>query len=642
MNQQNAISSGPVHRRQPIGAETQPAGGTHFRVWAPGKDHVTLVLCDEQQSHLGEFSLEPQENGYFAGWIAESGANALYGFLVGDHSRLLPDPASRYQPQGPGGPSQVIDPNEFRWSDGEWQGVAREGQVIYEMHFGTFTPEGTYAAAGEQLDALADLGVSVIEVMPLGDFLGRFGWGYDGVCLFAPTRLYGSPHDLRRFIDRAHGHGIGVILDVVYNHVSPAGQFLNLFSDFYLSNCHATDWGKGLNFDGPGAAEVRGFVIANAAYWIEEYHMDGLRFDATQDIQDTSPEHILAAISRQVRASAGKRATLLLAENEPQDTRLVRAPSQGGFGIDALWNDDFHHAAHTVLSGRIEAYFTDYRGGPQEFISVAKYGYLYQGQWYQWQQKPRGRPGFDLSPANFINYMENHDQVANSIRGERCHTLSSPGCYRAMTALLLLAPGTPMLFQGQEFASSRPFCYFADLGPGHAAATRAGRETFLAQFPSLASPGAQAAFPDPTSPDTFMKCKLDLSERLSHAGIYALHRDLLRLRREDSVFCRQRRGGLDGAVLGPAAFVLRYFGEADDDRVLIVNFGIDLHLSPLPEPLLAPPDACGWRLLWSSEDPAYGGSGTPPLETDANWVIPGCAALIMAPDRRPQPTENVR
>ena len=329
MNHDNAILTKAVRRCRCIGAEILPQGGTHFRVWAPGKDRVRVVLCENVQQRSAEFSLQLEEDGYYAGWVADATAGTLYGFLIDAQSELLPDPASRFQPHGPSGPSQVINPGQFLWSDATWRGVCRERQVIYELHFGTFTPEGTYAAAAEQLGELAELGVTVIEVMPVAEFAGRFGWGYDGVCLFAPTRLYGSPDDLRRFIDRAHGHGLGVILDVVYNHFGPEGQTLNLFSDYYFSDRHATDWGRGLNFDGPKSAEVRRFVLANAACWIEEFHLDGLRFDATQDIHDSSEEHILAALARQVRASAGKRATLLVAENEPQHARFS-PPSEPG------------------------------------------------------------------------------------------------------------------------------------------------------------------------------------------------------------------------------------------------------------------------------------------------------------------------
>jgi maltooligosyltrehalose trehalohydrolase len=626
-----SFSSTSVTRRRAVGAEPLSTGGAHFRVWAPDKDFLQLVFCDRQMRPLSEIDMEREENGYYWACVAAAQAGALYGFRVETSTRVLPDPASRFQPEGPEGPSQIIDPRGFPWTDQDWQGPAEDCKVIYEMHIGTFTPEGTYAAAATHLRKLADLGVTVLEVMPLADFPGRFGWGYDGVCWFAPTRLYGGPDDLRRFIDQAHAFGIAVILDVVYNHFGPVAQHVEEFSDYYLSADHTTDWGKGINYDGPCSEGVREFVLTNVAHWIEEYHLDGLRIDASQDIRDSSPENILAAISRQVRESGQGRATLVVAENEPQDSRLVDAHDAGGCGMDALWNDDFHHSAMVRLTGRSEAYFTDYQGTPQEFVSLAKYGHLYQGQWYRWQKKPRGQPAIGRLPSTVVNFIQNHDQVANSLAGLRGHQQSNPGCFRAMTALLLLAPGTPMLFQGQEFASSRPFRYFADLGPEKAGAIRGGREKFLAQFPSLAAPESRARLSDPTQIATFTSCKLDFSERDVNCGPYALHRDLLRLRRDDPVFSRPRCGGVDGAVLGPAAFALRYFGDEGDDRLLLINFGIDLRLSPIPEPLLAPSRAGAWQLIWSSEDPGYGGTGTPPLRTDADWIVPGAAALVLAP-----------
>jgi maltooligosyltrehalose trehalohydrolase len=516
----------------------------------------------------------------------------------------------------------------------------REDQVLYELHIGTFTQEGTFAAASEQIDELANLGVTVVEIMPVADFPGRFGWGYDGVDLFAPTRLYGAPDDLRRFVDHAHAAGIGVILDVVYNHLGPAGQYLECYSDHYFTDRYNTDWGRAINFDGPHAAPVREFFLANAAYWIDEFHFDGLRLDAAQNIYDSSDDHIIAAIARQVRTAAKGRATLLIAENEPQDTRLVRPQSNGGYGLDALWNDDFHHSAKAAMTGHNEAYCMDYRGSPQEFISTIKYGFLYQGQRYTWQKKRRGTPGLDLRPGAFVNFIENHDQIANTARGLRCHEHTSPGLYRTMTTLLLLTSARPMLFQGQEFAASSPFCFFADHTPELAESFRQGRVQFLSQFPSLASAEMQQRFPDLADPRVFEACKLDFSQRTSHSEAYALHRDLLWLRREHAHFCRLRQGSVDGAVLGPQAFVLRFFGEDEDDRLLLVNFGLDLALDPAPEPLLAPPSEKLWKVLWSSENPAYGGSGTPPLETENNWRIPGKAAVVMIPERAPFESSN--
>jgi maltooligosyltrehalose trehalohydrolase len=383
---------------------------------------------------------------------------------------------------------------------------------------------------------------------------------------------------------------------------------------------------------------VREFFLANARYWVEEFHFDGLRLDATQSIFDCSGDYIVAACAREVRAAAAGRATLVVAENEPQEARFVRPAERGGHGLDGLWNDDFHHSALVALTGRSEAYYSDYKGSPQEFVSSAKYGYLFQGQRYKWQRKRRGTPTFDLPPEVFVNFIENHDQVANSARGARLHELTSPGRLRAMTALLLLAPATPMLFQGQEFASSAPFLYFADHEPELARKVRRGRAEFLAQFRSIATREARANLADPGDARTFERCKLDLAERESHKDVYEMHRDLLRLRREDAVFSAQRKGGVDGAVLGPEAFVLRFFGEDADDRLLLVNLGADLNLNPAPEPLLAPPEGRLWTLLWSSEDWRYGGSGTPPLETKNNWCIPGHAAFAM----RPAPAGEVR
>jgi maltooligosyltrehalose trehalohydrolase len=619
-------------RRLPVGAEVLAEGGVHFRVWAPGRRRVDVVLENESgDQQTRSVKLEPEGDGFFSGHAAEATVGSLYRYRLDGRSELFPDPTSRFQPQGPHGPSQVIDPEAFRWSDHAWPGTPLHGQVIYELHVGTFTKEGTWEAASGELTELAALGITVIEVMPVAEFPGRFGWGYDGVDLFAPTRLYGTPDDFRRFVDRAHAAGLGVILDVVYNHIGPDGNYLKQFAADYFTDRYKNEWGEALNFDGPNSGPVREFFLANAAYWVDEFHIDGLRLDATQQIFDNSPEHILAAISRLVREAARGRATLIVAENETQHTRLVRPVEEGGYGIDGLWNDDFHHSAFVALTGHNEAYYTDYLGSSQELLSAIKWGFLYQGQRYSWQKKRRGTPALDQPPARFITFIENHDQVANSGRGQRCHQLTSPGRYKAMTALLLLAPGTPMLFQGQEFASSSPFLFFADHNAELAKLVRRGRAQFLSQFRSLALPEMQACLPDPADPRTFERCKLDWSERQTHAEIYALHRDLLRLRREDSVFRAQRQRGVDGAVLGPQTFVLRFFAEDGDDRLLFVNLGRDLHLDPAPEPLLAPPEARSWDVLWSSEDIPYGGCGTAPLDTEENWRLPGEAAVALWP-----------
>ena len=352
----------------------------------------------------------------------------LYRFRLGDAPERFPDPASRFQPFGPHGPSQIVDASAFSWNDASWTGVSIERQVLYEMHVGTFTEEGTWLSAIEQLPALADLGITTIEMMPVAEFAGRHGWGYDGVDLFAPSHLYGVPDDLRRFVDAAHGHGIAVILDVVYNHLGPDGNFLRQFAPAYFSSRYGTEWGEAINYD-DDAAPVREFMTANAAYWIDEFHLDGLRLDATQQMFDASATHVLADIARHARAAAPERSIILVAENEPQDVRLLRPHEEGGFGFDALWNDDFHHAAFVAATGHREAYYKDYFGTPQEWLSLAKWGFLYQGQWYSWQKGRRGTPTRGLGPCRFITFLENHDQIANTPtgRGERTHQSASPG-----------------------------------------------------------------------------------------------------------------------------------------------------------------------------------------------------------------------
>jgi maltooligosyltrehalose trehalohydrolase len=551
---------------------------------------------------------------------------------------MYPDPASRFQPEGPHGPSELVDAGAFRWTDAGWPGVSLERQVLYELHPGTFTREGTWSAAARELEELARLGITVIELMPIAEFDGRFGWGYDGVDLSAPSHLYGTPDDLRRFVDCAHALNMGVMLDVVYNHLGPSGNYLKAFSPSYFTNRYGNEWGEAINFDGDDAGPVREFFVANAGYWVDEFHVDGLRLDATQQIFDSSAEHVLSAIGRRVREKGGRRSTIVVAEHEPQHTKLVRPAPEGGYGLDGLWNDDFHHSAMVAVTGRRDAYYLDTRGVPQELISAVKYGYLFQGQHYEWQRGQRGTPALDVDPARFVVYLQNHDQVANSARGLRGHQLTSPGRWRAITALLLLAPNTPMLFQGQEFSASSPFLYFVDFGGELGAAVRKGRGEFLEQFASVVDYRSRADLDDPLDERTFHRCKLDFGEREAHAPSYALHRDLLRLRRETPAFGAQRRGGVDGAVLGPQAFALRWVtGRAGDERLLLVNLGGDLRRASFAEPLVAPPLEWSWRVEWSSESPLYGGTGMPRFRPDDGWWIPGESAIVLAPGPRETP-----
>ncbi|MBX3623142.1 MAG: malto-oligosyltrehalose trehalohydrolase [Rhizobacter sp.] len=636
---------GGLRNRPPLGAEPLPDGqGVHFRVWAPRCKRVEVLV-----DGLEPCALDAQAEGYFAGVLPQAHAGMRYRYRL-DGDKCLPDPASRFQPDGPHGASEIVDPAAFSWTDGAWRGLALQGQVIYELHVGTFTREGSWAAAARELPALAELGVTAIEVMPVADFPGRFGWGYDGVCWLAPSRLYGRPDDFRRFVDLAHGLGLGVLLDVVYNHFGPDGCMLREFSDSYVSTRQRSEWGDTPNFDGPDSAPVRELVLASAACWIDDYHLDGLRLDATQSLFDESPLHILQELGQRVRSAAGGRRTLIVNENEPQQAHLVRPVERGGLGLDMIWNDDWHHSATVAATAQDEAYYTDYRGHAQELVSAAKHGFLYQGQWYRWQQQRRGAPAFDIEPQRFVHFLQNHDQIANAACGERLHRQCSAARWRALTALLLLGPQTPMLFQGQEFACSAPFLFFADHHPALAAQVQQGRREFTAQFANLALDEMAACMAPPHELATFQRCKLDHGERHrpGHREAWVMHRDLLRLRREDDCLQRAQRNrpATDGAVLGPDAFVLRFFGEGGDDRLLLVNLGRTLHLDPAPEPLLAPPALGPWRVLWSSQDPRYGGIGT--LAPDAaeaergvpgrsvprpfdNWRLQGETTLLLAP-----------
>jgi maltooligosyltrehalose trehalohydrolase len=614
-------------RRMPVGAEVCEGSETHFRVWAPERKSVHVV----SENEFKPVALEREPAGYFSGLVRGATTGMRYKLQL-DGGEAYPDPASRLQPHGPHGWSQIVNADIFPWTDHEWPGAQLRGQVIYELHLGTFTPEGTWAGAARKLEYLRDTGVTVLEVMPVADFPGRFGWGYDGVQPYAPAAIYGCPDDMRSFVDRAHSLGLAVILDVVYNHLGPDGNYLPKFSPFYLTDRHETDWGQAINFDGEQSGPVREFFRENAAYWIREFHLDGLRLDATQDIHDESDPHIIAEIGTSARAAAAGKSILLIGENEPQDTRLIRPISQGGYGLDGLWNDDYHHSAIVALTGKADAYYTDYRGSAQEFLSAIKYGYLYQGQWYRWQERRRGASTLGLPRATMVNFIQNHDQIANSARGQRVHELASPGMLKALTALTLLAPGTPLLFQGQEFSASSPFLFFADHNPELAQKIRNGRLEFLEQWPSLRLPEVRKCFDDPCAPATFERSKLDHSEVQKHAEIYALHRGLLRLRREDPVISRQGEYGLDGAVLSNSSLLVRFFSpDFLNDRLLLVNLGPDLHLDPAPEPLLAPPANARWANLWSSDDPDYGGCGTATLDGEQNWRIPGQAAVILHP-----------
>lgn len=622
-----------------LGANFDKDKNLSFKVWAPKCKEINVVIEGQKRT----VNLKKDELGYFTGNVSHIEPGSLYKYQV-NNKDCFPDPVSRFLPEGLKGPTMIVDPKEYQWHDQSWQGIKIKGQIIYEMHIGTFTSEGTFDAATKELEELCRLGITLIELMPIAEFPGRWNQGYDGASLFAPSHRYGDYNALKRFVNHAHQLGIGVILDVVYNHFGPDGNYTGIYSDYYLSNKYTTHWGDVINFDGLGAKEVREFFIQNACYWICEFHLDGLRIDSTQDIHDECFPHILAEISQKIRQVALPKEIVLIAENEPQDIKLIHSFEQNGYGLDGIWNDDFHHSAWVALNGRREAYYTDYRGVGQEFISMIKRSFLYQGQAYSWQNKSRGTIVTDEPASSFIFYLQNHDQIANELRGERIHNLIDPGLYRALTALLLLAPQTPLLFMGQEFASSSRFMFFADHSDESLIKSISeGRKKFLEQFPShfsaYQSPEAQKFIPDTCSEASFQNSKLNLSERQKNKEIYQLHLDLIKLRKSDPVIAAQDRFNIDGAVLDPYAFVLRYFGNEGDDRLLLINLERDLEYYPLAEPLLAPSKKGAWELIWSSDNPTYGGPGVINPYQAKGWRLPSHSAILLksiAEEERPR------
>jgi maltooligosyltrehalose trehalohydrolase len=615
-------------------------GGVDFRVWAPEHRQVEVVL----EGWNAPIALAEESEGYWSVFVENARVGERYRYRLDGQPPDLPDPAGRFFPEGPHGSAQIVDGRSFSWTDGAWRGLDRSRHVIYELHGGTFSPEGSWAGMAAKLPWLSALGVTTLELMPVAEFDGRFGWGYDGVAWFAPSHLYGTPDDLRRLVDRAHALGLAVILDVVYNHFGASGDYSGKYSRFYFGQVK-TEWGMGLNYDGEHCEGMRALTIDNAAYWIREYHLDGLRLDATQAIIDASPEHVITALVRAARAAAPERHLLLVAENEPQDTRLLREHAVAGVGsrLDALWNDDLHHSVRVALTGRRQAYFRSYAGTAREWCASLLGGLLYQGQRYDWQDKSRGQSTRGLPMRSFIGFLENHDQVANSLWAMRLWQESQPAQYRALTTLLLLGPWTPMLFQGQEWESSAPFHYFASHEGELARLVQRGRAEFLAQFPGCAH--RPELLLDPADPQAFERSRLRWDERDqdAHAAAVRLHRDLLALRHNDPTLGVTAPPTVQvlAVPLTESCALVRWVadaGEDPEDRILLLNLGADFSLAQVIDPLLAPAGRDRrphWRTVWTSENPSYGGHDCDePERAGGRWVIPGAAAVLLAPSAR--------
>src|SRR5437764_3744315 len=473
------------------------AGGVEFRVWAPDASSIDVEVGHEY------LPLVRQDDGVWTGVVEAAAAGTRYRFRV-NGGGPFPDPYSRSQPDGPHEPSAVVDPAAFRWTDDRWRGIDASGLVIYECHVGTYTQEGTFDALAADLDALVALGVTAIELMPVAEFPGTRNWGYDGVDMFAPSRNYGGSDGLRRLVDAAHARGLGVILDVVYNHFGPDGNYLLQYSRDYLTDRYKTPWGDAVNYDGANSEFVRRFAVDNACYWLNEYHIDGLRLDATFAIVDRSPRHILEEIASTARANVPEgRSIVLIAETYENDARYVQAPEKGGLGFDAVWSDDFHHVVHTIASHEHSGYYRDYAGTLDELARTVNRGWLFEGQHSQHLGGSRGTPPDALTAPQFVYFIQNHDQIGNRAFGRRFSHLVGAGGHKFWSALLIMLPYTPMLFMGQEFAASSRFYYFTDHKDELGRQITEGRRREAAEMEHLRDARQQSEIPDPQALETF-------------------------------------------------------------------------------------------------------------------------------------------
>jgi maltooligosyltrehalose trehalohydrolase len=594
-----------------VGA-THGRGGVRFRVWAPAAKRLEVDLDGGRP-----LPLTRDGDGFWSTVVADARPGSRYGFRV-DGQGPFPDPYSRSQPEGVHGPSEVVEPTAFEWHDADWHGVGIEGLVIYQLHVGTATPEGTFDALIGQLPRIKALGVNAIEPLPVAEFPGQRNWGYDGVDLFAPTRAYGGPDALKRFVDAAHQHGLGVILDVVYNHFGPDGNYLRAFSADYFTNRYQTPWGEAIDYDGPNSARVRQLVLDNVRYWLTEFHADGLRLDATHAIYDSSQPHLLAELTQTARQTVGpERQIVLIAETHENDVRYLLPVEAGGYGLDAVWADDFHHSLRRYLAGDHEGYYADYLGTLEEVARCIEQGWLYEGQETPSSglEHRRGTPARDRPAWQFVYVLQNHDQVGNRAFGERLNQEIGADRFRAASALLLYLPYTPMLFMGQEFGATTPFQYFTDHTPELGRLVTAGRRKEFAAFSAFADPATRERIPDPQAESTFAasKLRLDEAERSPGRELAALYAALIALRRNDPVLVTQDRRTMEARALTPDVLAVRRWRDTAE-RLLLVNFGdAEARVEAF---------GGGWRALLDTASPARS-------EADA-VTVPARSATILA------------
>lgn len=590
-----------MHRihHMPFGPELG-ADGTVFRLWAPAAHHVDLLI---ESGARRSFAMTPEGGGWFVGVAADVGDGCRYRFCI-DGNKIVPDPTSRFQPDDVHGASQVVDPRSFDWDDEQWPGRKWYEAVIYELHVGTFTPEGTFAAAQNELARLARLGITAVELMPVADFPGARNWGYDGVLPFAPDSRYGEPNDLKRFVAAAHRLGLMVFIDVVYNHFGPEGNYLAAYAPAFFSAQH-TDWGDGLNFSPAEARPVRDFFINNALYWMREFNVDGLRLDAVHAIHDDSAPHVLEELAARVRRAvpAGRHFHLVLENDDNAARYLARGADGRPAQYDAQWNDDFHHALHVILTGETDGYYADYAANPIDDLGMTlTQGFRYQGRWSQHRQRDRGEPSGHLPPTAFVNFLQNHDQVGNRAFGERLSMLVPGERLATAVAILLLAPSPPLLFMGEEWGASTPFAFFCDFSGDLATAVREGRRREFARFPQFSAPEMRAAIPDPNDDRTFAASQLDCRVA-ARPEASMLYEQLLHTRHREII------PRLAGAAAVRAGYevergLLIAWWQWTDGSALEVIANLSVDAARLPQ--LAP----GWRKIWGRDD--AGGSDIAP------------------------------
>jgi maltooligosyltrehalose trehalohydrolase len=578
--------------RLPIGAWRE-GDLTTFRVWAPERRSVELVLEGWSRPR----PLQRDGQGYWSASFDDVRVGSMYRYrLDGADGETFPDPASRFQPQGVHGPSQVVDPSTFPWSDRDWRPPRRESLVFYELHVGTFSAEGTFRGVTERLPYLAQLGVTAIELMPIGDFPGDRNWGYDGVAIFAPARCYGTPLDLARLVDAAHQHGLAVCLDVVYNHFGPDGAYANAFSPYYFTDRHNSPWGKGVNLDGPHSRPVRDFFIENALHWVRDYHIDALRLDATHAMQDDGPRHFLEELTSTVREEGG-RPVVFVAEDHRNLTRMLRPAGDGGWGLDGVWADDFHHQIRVHTAGDREGYYEDYTGTASDLAATIRQGWFFTGQPSAHLGECRGSDPTCLSPRQFVICIQNHDQVGNRSDGARLNHQIDDAMFRAITTLLLTAPETPLLFMGQEWAASTPFLYFTHHHEELGRLITDGRRDEFSAFESFRDPKRREQIPDPQQRDTFDRSRLRWDElaRQPHVSMLRLYQRLLGLRATLAPLQKATRDSYDVCVPDDETIVVRRTSE--DEHVLVA-----VRLAGTGRCTITSPTSTSWQVVLTTED----------------------------------------